>query len=518
MNLLQSTAGARPTMGLLVGLATVILAGWAVVSAPSALVLVAAGILAPVSAGLLLNLGAKAWWITWLAVVALSAFGPFLDLITGMPVNWVIGMLVLMLCGVMIVRLAVTRSSRVVPRAGRSVPPVLGIAYALYLVYLFLQSLRPDVDLINTVLGFRAPLIGIAAYLLTLYVFRNRMTRAEIAPRLQAFLTLCMIVGVIVGAYGLFQFLIGYDRLQALGLIDPNALPLHNQRNLGEGTTIFRIFSTLRRNEVLGVFLYLNVVASAFAAQLRVTPRWWPWLSLTLSLVVMLLALSLTSIVSLMIWIGLVVLASGSRKFIWRTILAATVGLVVLLLVNYLLGGLLWTRVQEHVLDAGQGIGRLQMFENWIRELAGRSPGPLLLGTGVCTGLDEDALGRIGTVLQSLGLHVGDLFQCGWQLEIHDNWFATHSLEIGLVGLLLFWLIFAALALVVLPELKRRWEGAAKSGWILFGTGLLALWFSGFVGALLLYMPITLYFWSFMALLDVATRPSRHSALPPEHP
>ncbi len=444
----------------------------------------------------------KLWWEIWLLVCSIAAFGPFLDIVTDKPISWLVGMLVLVMFLIMILRLLSVNQNATETVRRRHPIPVLGMGFGIYLAYLFLQTLRPDVENVNALLSLRAPLIGFAAYCLTIYSVRH-YNRTELETRLCQFFLVFMILGIIVSLYGLIQYALGPTQLQNLGLLDPAGNAFHNQRNLNGGTTIFRIYSTLRRNEVLGTFLYLNIIISTVAIFFRVQPRWLIYLSIIVSAIVMLLALSLTSIALLFIWLLLVVLISKSKRLVIGTVMLGLLSCLVIIGMNFVLNGLIVVRLQEHFLDAEEGVGRLEMFLNWVTEMSHRSVPQLFFGTGVCTGLDADTLGRVAELLRQLGIQVGQIFACGWRLEIHDNWFATQSLEIGVVGLILFWLIFLLLLLEVLPRLGKRWKATLRSGWIMLAMGILAFWFSGFVGALILYMPITIYFWSLVGFLDL---------------
>ncbi len=451
----------------------------------------------------LLTLSRKAWWVSWLGIVAVSAFGPFLDIVTHQPVNWLIGLMVLLLFALLlakpILHQVVTHAAKISLRIRL---PVLGFVFLLYNLYFLLQALRPGVEIWNGLLAFRTPLIGLAAYFLTMYGFDAHMNRRTFMDHLRQFLYVFVTVGMIVADYGLFQFVAGFDRLQAWGLTEAGGLYFHYQINLNEGAPIFRIFSTMRRNEVLGAFLYLNIVAGAIAFRLELRPRWLTLTSLALSSAALILTLSLTSLVTLGIWIGLLVFTSGSKRLVGRAIALGVLSVLVTLGINQLLGGLIGIRFEEHVLHTQEGRGRVQMFLNWIAETSERPLLQIMFGSGLCTGVDEDTLARIGNVLSTLGIRVGALFECGWKREVHDNWYATHSLEIGWFGLLLIWLVFGLVPVYILPRLRRRWKEPERGAWTMLALGVLAVWPSGFVTALILYMPITLYFWSMVALLD----------------
>lgn len=459
-----------------------------------------------------LTLPRRSWRFLWLGTTGIAAFGPFLDIVTHQPVNWLVGLAVLVFWALMLARPALRWSDA--REAIRDAPPrlpVLGTLLSLYVVYLLLQALRPDVETWKAMLVLRAPLIGLAAYFLTTYSFQPGMSRNDVIGLVAQFLRVVVVVGAIVAAYSLLQFAVGFDRLQAWGLTESGGSYLQNQRNLDGGTTVFRVFGTMRRNEALGAFLYLNIVACAVVLRLGLRPRWLVRASLALSLTALLLALSLTSLVTLLIWSGLLVVTVRSKRLASYGIALSGLIFVGAVAVNRSLGGLITLRVAEHVVDTREGIGRVQMFTNWLSEMSDRPTLQAMFGSGICTGADEDVLGRLGDVLQTIGIRTAASSRCGWQREIHDNWYATHSLEIGWLGLLLVWGIFVLIIIYALPRVRRRWEEPERGAWTMLALGVLALWPSGFVGALIMYMPIALFFWSMVALLDVAagTQPQR---------
>jgi hypothetical protein len=462
----------------------------------------------------LLTLTKESWWYVWLGTMFLAAFGPLLDILSHQPLNWLIGLFVLLL-------FAVAQFSRMTTRfafrssvaVGRGQLPVLGTALLLYILYYPAQIVRPDVDSWNALMAVRAPLIGLASYFLTTYRFRAGMEQDELIRPVRQLLMVLIILGLIVGAYGVFQFLVGFDRLQAWGLTESGARYFHNQRNLAGGTRIFRIFSTMRRNESLGAFLFLAVVASAVGLRLRLKPRLLVLVSLGTSLAALLLTLSLTSLLTLGIWVALILVASRSKRLILTALVLATIGIMVTLLVNLALGGLIGVRFAEHALDVQEDRGRLRMFRNWVEEISERPFLQGMLGSGICTGLDDTAWQRIRGVLGTLGIQVEGRFECGWQRLVIDNWYAMHSLEIGWLGLMLIWLVFGLMAVYTLPRVRRFWREPERGAWTMLTLGVLALWPSGFVGALIMYMPVTLFFWSLVALLDIAAMcPKRKQA------
>ena len=454
----------------------------------------------------LLTLSQGSWWKLWLAIIFLSAFGPFLDVVTGQPINWLIGLVVILLFLLsQFARLFARPNGEFKKSSLRVYLPVVGAALSIYMLYSLAQAFRPDVETWSTLLALRAPLIGFAGYFLTLYGFRENMDSGEVISRVRQLLLLFIFVSLVVAAYGVFQFIVGFERLQAWGLVDPSVRYLHYQRNLGGGTPIFRVFSTMRRNEVLGVLLYLNMVACAVALRLNLHPRWLILTSLGLSSLSLILSFSLTSIVMLFIWLGLVVISTRSRQALRVVIIFAFLGLLSIFLVNSLTGGIIQARFAEHLLDTEEDIGRVRMFMNWMEEMIERPIFTGMLGTGICTSLDEGTVGRLSDVLGLAGIQIRDGFECGWQREVHDNWYATHSLEIGWLGLLLFWLVFLLIGISIIPKLRRHWRQPEAGAWLMLALGVLALWPAGFVGALIMYMPITLYFWSFAALIEVGS-------------
>jgi hypothetical protein len=456
---------------------------------------------------ILLSLKSEVWWNIWLSVVFLAAFGPFLDIITGQPINWLIGLGILVF--LVFNQFSRYRSrifSRIVVETKRTTIPVLGSIFLLYNIYFFLQAIRPDGSPWNGLMAFRIAAIGVSAYFLTFSGFRKGMSQEEVVKRLCQFLLIFIITGLIVATYGIFQFLVGFDRLQALGLTDPSVHYLHNQRNLNGGTTIFRIFGTLRRNETMGIFMYLNIVASVVGVRFGIRPKWLPVVNTLLCLIAMLITFSLTSLVLFLLWLILIIITSFSFKSLLKAFMVGIIGLAIILIGNQLMGGIIKTRLAEHVLDTQEGIGRVKMAQNWIAEIGDR---PFLLGmfgTGICTGVDEGSLSRIQNLLDKIGFNDGtSIVTCGWSREVYDNWYATHSLEVGLVGLVIFWSIFVLLIISTLPRLAKIWQQPYKSGWIILTLGLFAVWPAGFVGALIWYMPITMYYWSLIALVEIGS-------------
>jgi hypothetical protein len=447
------------------------------------------------------------WWRLWLSLIFIAAFGPFLDILTGQPINWVIGFAVLVLFifnqFVHFLRRVFSTNRSVSPRL---VFPILGSLFLLYNIYFFLQSLRPDGSVWNGLMAFRISAIGLSAYFLTFSGFQRGMNQDEVLKRLRQFLLIFVVVGLIVAAYGIFQFLVGFERLQAWGLTDLSVRYHHNQRNLNGGTPIFRIFGTLRRNETLGIFMYLNIVACVVSTRFGLRPKWLLGGSFILSLVAMLLTLSLTSNLLFILWILMVVITSQSFKRSIQTLSLGVIGLVVIFIGNQLLGGIIETRLAEHVLDTQQGIGRVKMSQNWIAEIGDRSFSLAMFGSGICTGLDEGSFNRIQNILGKIGIDEDvSKVVCGWSRPVYDNWFATHSLEIGLVGLGIFWSIFFVIIISTIPRLTKRWQQPYRSGWRMLALGVFAIWPSGFVGALIGYMPITVYFWSLVALIEAGS-------------
>jgi hypothetical protein len=445
-------------------------------------------------------------WILWLSVICASAFGPLMDILLRQPVNWMIGLFVLILFAIdqfyWIGRRVVKRSNKTI---GAFLPPLASV-FLLYNIYFFLQALRPDGSIWNGMMAFRVAVIGLAAIFLTFNGFRWTMSQDQVVLRLRQFLLVFIITGLIVAIYGIFQFIVGYDQLVAWGLTDPSVQYLHNQRNLNSGTTIFRIFGTLRRNETMGVFMYLSIVAAVVGIRFRIQPKSLAYISLFFCLIAMLLTLSLTSSFLLVFWIFLVFITSFSLKTSLRVLGIGSTAFLFIMLANHLMGGIIQTRVAEHFLDTQEGIGRVKMAQNWITELSERPLVTGMLGTGICTGLDEGSFTRIQNVLNSLGISAQtSSVKCGWGLQVQDNWYATHSLEIGWLGLVIFWMIFFLLLISTIPKLVKRWQEPYRSGWKIMALGLLALWPSGFVGALIWYMPITAYFWSMMALVEVGS-------------
>jgi len=496
---------------------------WLVLAAGAVAVLAAGAALAPsivpigsavllaaaaATAGLLTWLRAG-WWRSWLVVVAVSAIGPFLDIVTHYPINWLIGLVVLFMASALLLRAILRWRPQALAAPAPLRLPVLGICLGIYVAYFFIQALRPDVNRASALLEMRAPLIGLAAYGITVYWLWPSIKQQQGLRLLRQFLVLFVAVSLVVAAYGLFQAAVGFNRLQAWGLTEAGGVYFQNQTNFNGGTVIFRIFSTMRRNEVLGVFLYLSIIMGVAALQLRVGSRWLVLTSLGLSTLALLLALSLTSVVMLGAWIASLFLFSKlSKRWLVRLTTLGVFALGVTLIVNQVLGGLIAVRFQEHVVDTQQGIGRVQMAQNWMAEMYDRPLLQGMFGSGLCLGLDDATLGRLQSVLNTLGVNVGASTPCGWQREIHDNWYATHSLEIGWLGLLPIWLLFGLLAVDTLPRLRRRWREPERSALTMLALGALMFWPAGFVGDLIVYMPINVYFWSLIGFLEVSAMAS----------
>jgi len=206
------------------------------------------------------------------------------------------------------------------------------------------------------------------------------------------------------------------------------------------------------------------------------------------------------------IWIGLLFLFSNTLRIKRKVVIIGIITIILLININQLLGGLITTRIEEHVLDTEQGVGRVQMIKNWLAELGGRNAYFFFFGSGICTGADEATLSRINKILEIFNISKGVKFDCGWGREIHDNWFATHSLEVGVIGLMIYWLIFISIVIYHIPKIRKTWKEPERTMWTWIALGVLAIWPAGFVGAITHYMPITVYFFCLIALLDVSVK------------
>ena len=505
----------RPTrLGVAVAALVVALAVGAA-NAPAELAILLGALIACVGAVSLVVLGPRGWRRAWFGAVIVAAFGPFIDVATHQPFNWLFGSAILlfaMVClGEPVIRGMIGRRSRW-PQV--RYPWVLGGASAVYCLYYLLQALRPDVEPVNALLGWRTPLIALAAYIMTRFAFQEHLSDDQLSERIGQFLWVLVCIAIPVSLYGVFQFVVGLDRLSAWGLVESTELAQHFQRNLEGGLPIFRIFSTFRRSEQFGTFLYMCVVATAVTLRLGRHPRWIIFVSLGSCLVALMLALSLTNIVGLVIWLALLVLLTRSWRLAFLAFVVFALLIISGVLIDQWVNGLIGIRIAEHVLDTQEGVGRVQMSVNWMLELGDRGVLLRTFGSGICTGLDEFTLGRIQDLLSAVGLHPGALFACDWTREIHDNWYATHSLEIGLLGLAIIWSLYALVLVYTVPRLRRVWREPERSAYTILAAGVLAIWPTGFVGALVTLMPMSLYFSVLIALLDVATRRPDAAAVP----
>lgn len=456
--------------------------------------------------------GKLSLWPLWLGLLAVSAFGPLLDVATGQPINWLFGLLVLVALVLLAAPRVLMGRARILEwiRRGVSEQPV-GLALSAYILFFLLQALRPDTNTINTLLALRWPLLGAAAYWMTAILLTEPETRES---RIRDFLLMVTVVTAIVAIYGLFQYAVGLEQLKEWGLAPADAR-LVKQGNFRGGEEIFRIFGPLRRNEAMGAFMVLGLSGAFVAFLQRVGPRWLTLGTLLVGLTALVLAMSLTSIGTFFIWIALIFLfMPASRKLLMGPIMLLLVGPLVL---NAALDGLVVARVQGHLNQARAGTGRLEETQDWIAEMGDRSLDRQLLGTGVCTGINLSTLNRVGTMFQRIGIEIeeDELFDCGWQREIQDTWYGTMSLEIGWIGVLLFWLPFGLLAFWQLPRLRHRPSDGTRRIQLALALAALAFWPSGWVGALIAYMPVTAYFWSFVAL---AQSGSGEPAIPEPRP
>lgn len=441
-------------------------------------------------------------WKLWLALLLVAAFGPFLDVVTHQPVNWLLGLLVLLfLFGSVILwwrrqRPASVRSAIAMVRRH----PV-GLAFGIYILYFLWQAVRPETDMLQTLFALRWPLIGFAAYWTTVLLLADGEHRGK-AARLGAFLRVVAIASLLASLYGLFQAAVGLETLEAWGLTQPGRIYTHNQPLAGGSMRIFRIFGPLRRNEALGAFLYLGLVASGTALILGQRPKGLFLASAAVSLPALGLTLSLASIGTLFLWlVGVLVFLPRYRRIL---LTVGGAGLVALIVVNFALGGLVQARINEHIGYAIRGEGRFGQVSKWLSVTAQRSPGEKILGTGVCTGLNESTLERVESLLQTLRLNIGkeDLFNCNWQQWVQDTWYGTLSLELGLLGLALFWSPFLVLGVLLVRWWWTKPKAQQPESNLILGLGALALWPAGWVGALIAYMPVTAYFWSIVALAE----------------
>ena len=430
-------------------------------------------------------------WRWWLGLIAISAFGPFLDVITRQPVNWLLGLSVLIFAGGVVV------SQLVRPFRMRAVP-YMTLTVIAWNYWYFTQLLRPDINHINALLAFRVPLVSLAAYVLTVLLAMRCRTREALQAAIVKFAGMVATVGVIVSAYSIFQWIVGYERLERWRLIEPAGFYL--VPNVLNDSVVFRVFGTMRRNEALAAFLLVVEIVAISAWRLPGINRRRLLVAIVLSLGAMFLSLSLTGITIFVIWLCLMAVT----KMSWRMIRVAIVLLLLAAVGGYvaddLTHGLLRMRIYGHRLDVANDQGRLQMFENWIAEMGDRSIVPLLVGSGICTGVEETSAGRIEKVLRGFGLQA-EIIPCGWSREVHDNWFGTLSLEVGVVGLILVWLFYLAAAVYAIRNRQSR----TPLGVFVFMTslGIVAFWPSGFVGALTLYHPVNIYFWSMAGIIEV---------------
>lgn len=440
-------------------------------------------------------------WRLWILLLVLATFGPLMDIVTGLPVNWLLGVLVLAMsmCAVLLWLRREGGAIRTIEGVLGRLP--IGTAFGIYLLYFIGHGLRPSTDLLQTLFALRWPLIGFASYMTTSLILDEGEGR-EKSRRGSQLIQAMALASLLAALYGLFQAVVGLDNLKAWGLTQVSEIYVHEQANFLGGVKIFRIFGPLRRNEALGAFLYLGLVASGTALLQDRRPKLIFQAAIVASLPAIGLTLSLASIGTLVLWfLGVLVLLPGYRRLLFPV---GVVGLLALFGLNLALNGLITARIEEHMGYARRGSGRFAMVSNWAAEMEGRSFAEGMFGTGVCTGLDAATLDRVGPALSNIGIEIADkdLFRCEWTREVRDTWYGTLSLEIGWLGLALFWLPLLVLGFQVVRKSRVAQGGQQSQTGILLGLGALALWPSGWVGALFAYMPVTAYFWNLVALAE----------------
>jgi hypothetical protein len=430
-------------------------------------------------------------WRRWVGLIGLSAFGPLFDIVTRLPVNWLIASAVLIFAAGVFVHELVRPSMRL--RA----TPLLTIVILAWNYYYFAQVLHPGANHLNALMAFRVPLVGLAAYVGTLLLALRCRSRAGLEQALAKYVHVVLGVGSIVAVYALFQWLVGYDRLAAFHLLEPGGFYL--VPNVIDGSAVFRPFGTMRRNEALAAFLVIVEIVALSAWRLPAVSKKWLYIGIPICLAGMFISLSLTGIAIFIIWLCMLAVMKLTWKSFRIAVVVFLLTVIGALAADRATNGLIRMRIYGHRLDVAQGVGRLEMFKNWIAEMRDRSLIPALFGTGICTGVDETSAERLNSILSAFGVQP-EVVSCGWSHEVHDDWFATLSLEVGLIGLSLVWCFYGVAALYAIRS--RRSVAPIRTFGFMAALGLVAFWPAGFVGALTLYHPVNVYFWSMAALVE----------------
>ncbi len=439
-------------------------------------------------------------WYMLLGTVFVAAFGAFLDIILHMPFMWLLSLFVIYFFALLQIR------GSLFPVGATSIKkslPLIGTALLCYAIYYFLQSIRVG---INGLLGFRKPFTNLAFYLITFQLLL-RADRDELRDRLRDFALVILVAGIFVASYAIFQYVVGEQFLRSRGLVEAAS---SHQGWYGKGMMAFRPYGTMRRAEGLGSFLYLDIVMAMILLGLGYRRRRLVWFNLILVAPALILSMSLVSIVTTGLFFLLTVPVGFSelRKYavpLFLILLVAAIG------VNYISGNMLLGRFMWHLERAQEGEGRLELTMNWGREIMVRSIPQNLLGSGICTGIDDATLIRIRGVLDALGIPVGPLFACSWQFEVHDNLYAVTYLEIGFIGFILL-LLPMLLAFPIRQHLRYLRPVSAREAYRSLANFVIAAIPAGLVAGLLGPMPVCMYFWILMAFLDTGGMAARSSA------
>lgn len=238
-----------PRLGVFtVGLATAFLISQWILDGQYVLLIVSLALFAMVIATLLNQL-ASLYILVALAVV----YSPLKDFSTGL--------LAFIMLDLLFVVVVVGWIGQKILERGPLVPPTpLGRPLLVYAAVVTIMALNPTVSLLQNLMGWRAWLLYTPLYLIGYETFDSR-------PRLERFLTFCLVLAGLVSLYGVIQYVIGPKRFMFLSetlasrhggavaiLAAPPVGPTPNP--------YFRIFSTMVSAGALGSFCaFFGVVA-----------------------------------------------------------------------------------------------------------------------------------------------------------------------------------------------------------------------------------------------------------------
>jgi hypothetical protein len=454
----------------------------------------------------------RARWVLVYGLIVGAVFGPLLDLLTGMPVVWVVG------AGVLVAAVGLAWREAVDVPAPRTRSWV-ELALLLYLGYYLLQIVRLGDRMIAGLLLFREPVIAFATYWIV-WRLLNRDGR-PFDDRLSQLARLVVACGTLAAAYGIFQYLAGFENLRAWGLLDPTSWYIHRERGLsrvmrlGEGVELFRISGPMRRNESFAFFLVFDMAMwLVLIAEGRIR-RVWAILHALLVGIALVLAFSLAALLhaGMLLAVALVVrLRAVRRAGVWALAAAG----VLAIMLNAATGGVLTARVIGHAWESQHGMGRLGIMQNFLRELTWRPPETVVLGSGI-TSSDEGTLERLRGVLGAMGLEPSDLsVERESAYAVSDSLYAYLVLDLGVIGLVLF----LAPLLLMAGRVALLYAGSRndrlKCSLLILALYVATMIPQGLLNTMYLVMPLPVLFWTAIAFLDAGTLAvgERHALAP----